>query len=121
MAEVVTGEIVLHVFEELDLLREKCILVFLCFTRERETFFIRDRMPVFPVLVKPGELPPVNGTMLIGLAVQHVGIDAADGKPVFIDAAFSLFQKPAGSLVIVLCLQGIPGDIERSVLVTELR
>ena len=115
------GEIVLHIFEELDLLREKCVLVLLCLTGDSEALFIRDSGVVFSMLFNPGELPPVNSPLFVRFPVEHIRIDAADGKPVVIDATSSLFQKPAGTGRIILCPQGIPGDIECPILVAEFR
>ena len=121
MAEVVASEVVLQVFEELDLLREKRILILLYLTGDNEALLIRDGSVIFPVQVQPGELPPVHRTLFIGFTVEHVRVHAADGKPVIIDTAFALFQKPAGPGTIVLCTQGIPRDIKCPVLVAELR
>ena len=111
----------LQVFKELDLLREKRILILLYLTGETEALLIRDGSVIFPVLVKPGELPPVHSPLFIRFPVEHVRVDAADGKPVIIDTTFALFQKPAGPGTIVLCTQGIPRDIKCPVLVAELR
>ena len=121
MAEMVAGEIVLHVFEELDLLREKRILILLCLTGEAEAILIRNGSIIFAVQVKPGELPLVHCSMFVGFAMEHVRVHAADGKPVFIDATFAVFQEPAGPGLIIMRSQRIPGDIKCTVLVAEFR
>jgi hypothetical protein len=42
---------------------------------------------VFPVLVQAGDLAPVDISLLVGLAVEHVGVHAADGEATVIDPA----------------------------------
>jgi hypothetical protein len=53
--------------------------------------------------------------------VEHVRVDPADGKPVLVDPASALFEKPAGSFRIILCPESVSRDVEYSVLVTEFR
>ena len=72
------------------------------------------------MLVEAGDLAPVHLSPFIRFPVEHVRIDAADGKPAVIDPAPVVFQKPARSLAIVLYFQGIPRNIENTVLVAEL-
>ena len=119
VSEPVTGEIILHEFEKPYLLGKECIFVFLGFTGEIEALVIRYNSIIFPVLVKSGELPPVDVPVFISFAVEHVRINAADCKTAFVNPAPSVFQEPAGSTGIILCPQCIPRDIEYTVLVAE--
>src|SRR5208283_2862470 len=89
-------------------------------TGNGKALIIRDLHVVFPVTVKAGYLPPVHISLSIGFAVEHIGIDAADGKPPVIDPAPAVFKKPARPLGIVFYLQCIAGDIKYAILVTEL-
>jgi hypothetical protein len=52
--------------------------------------------------------------------MEHIGIDTADGKALVINPAPGVLKKITGPGIIVLCFEGIPGYIERPVLVAEL-
>jgi hypothetical protein len=119
MAEPVTGEIILHKFKKPDLVGKKGIFVFFGFTGEIEALIFRNGCIILPVLVKPTELTPVNTPFFISFTVKHVGINAAYGKTAFVNPALSVFQEPAGSAIIILYPNCIPGDVENTVLVAE--
>jgi hypothetical protein len=121
MPEFVTGKIFLDELEELDFLREKCILVLLCFAGDSHTLFIQDYSIIFPVPFQSRKLSPVNDPFLVRLTVEHIGVDAADGKPAVINPAPAIFKEPAGTCLIILYPESVPGDIENPVLVAELR
>jgi hypothetical protein len=103
VSQPVTGEIILHKFEEPYLLRKECIFVLLGFTGMIEAHVIRYFSIIFPVLVKSGELPPVNVPVFVSFAVEHVGINAADSKTAVVNPAPSVVQEPAGSTGIIPC------------------
>jgi len=121
MPEAAAGKVVLQTFQEPDLLREERVLVLPGLAGEGEALVIRDTRAVLPVLVKPGELPPVNDPALVGFTVEHRGVDAADGRPAVVDTAPPVFQKPAGSSSIIPCTQCVSRDVEHTGLVAELR
>jgi hypothetical protein len=91
MSEPVTPEILLHEFEKLNLLRKECIFVLFGFAGEIEAFVIRYDSVVFPMPIKPGELPPVNLPVRVRFAVEHIRVDAADGKAAVINPAPAVF------------------------------
>ena len=95
------------------------MLVFHGLTGNGKGFLIWYLRIVFAVLIRTGYLAPVHLPSLIGFTVEHVRVDAADGKPPVIDPAPAVFKKPARSLRIIVYPQCIPGDIEGTVLVTE--
>jgi hypothetical protein len=51
--------------------------------------------------------------------MEHVRVDAADGKPIVINATSALFQKTAGPGIIILRPECVSGDIKCPVLVAE--
>jgi hypothetical protein len=71
------------------------------------------------MLVKSGELPPVNTPFFISFTVKHVGINAAYGKTVFVNPALSVFQEPAGSFIIIPYPNCVPGNVKNTVLIAE--
>ena len=103
VTEAVTAEIILHEFEKLNFLREERIFVFLGLAGEIETLVIRNYRAILPMLIKPGELPPVNVPVFVRFAVEHIRVNAADGKTAVINPTPAIFQKPAGSGIILLC------------------
>ena len=121
VSEPATSEIILYKFEKSYLLCKECIFVFLGFTGEIEALVIRYFIIIFPVLVKSGELPPVDVPLFVSFAVEHVGINVADGKTAVINPASSVFQEPARSTGVILRPQCIPRDIEYTILVAEFR
>jgi len=119
VTEPVAGEIILHTFEKMDLLGKERIFVLFGLAGEIEALVIRDNCIILPVLVKSGELPPVDEPVLVGFAVEHVWINTTDGKTAVINPAPSVFQKPAGSRFIIPCPYRIPRDIEYAILVAK--
>jgi hypothetical protein len=119
VTEVVPAEILLHEFEKLDLLREECIFVLFGLAGEIEALVIRDDSAILPMLIKPGELPPVNVPVFIRFAVEHIRVNATDGKTAVINPAPAIFQKPAGSGIVLPCPQCIPGNVENAILVAK--
>jgi hypothetical protein len=117
--EAVTAEIILHEFEKLNFMREERIFVLLGLAGELEALFIRNDSAILPMLIKPGELTPVNVPVFIRFAVKHIRVNAADGKTVVINPAPAIFQKPAGSRVVLLCPYCIPGNVENAILVAK--
>jgi hypothetical protein len=91
VTEPVTAEILLHEFEKLNLLREERIFVLLGLAGEIEALVIRDDSAILPMLIKPGELPPVNVPVFVRFAVEHIGVNAADGKTEVINPAPAVF------------------------------
>jgi hypothetical protein len=59
--------------------------------------------------------------VFIGFAVKHIWVDAADGKTVVINPTPAIFQKPAGSGIVFLCPNCIPGNVENAILVAKFR
>jgi hypothetical protein len=53
--------------------------------------------------------------------VEHVRINATDGKTLVVDPAPVLLEEKTGTAVIVLCPERIPGYIECPVLVAKFR
>jgi hypothetical protein len=102
VTELMAGEIILHEFEKSYLMGKERIFVLFGFPGEIEALVIRDYCIILPVLVESGELPPVNVTVFIRFAVEHVGINTTDSKAAVINPAPSVFQKPAGSRLIIL-------------------
>jgi hypothetical protein len=121
MPQLVPGEIILNKFKEPDFLGKKRILIFLCFTGNYHTFLIRKGSIIHPMLLQTRELPPVYNPVFVWFTVQHVRIDTADNKPPVIDTAPAVFEEPAGSCIIILYLQCIPGNIEYAILIAEFR
>jgi hypothetical protein len=119
VTEPVTGEIILHEFKKPDFLGKERIFVLLGFTGEIEALVIRDNRIILPVLVKSGELPPVDIPVFVRFPVEHKWINPTDSKTVVVDPAPSVFQKPAGLTVIILCPYCIPRDIKYAVLVAK--
>jgi hypothetical protein len=119
VTEAVTGEIIPHKFQKPDLLGKKGIFILFGFSGDVKTFIIRNCCIIVPMLVKPTKLPPVNIPVFISFTVKHVWINAAYGKTAFIYPALSVFQEPAGSVVIIPYPYCIPGDVKNTVLVTE--
>jgi hypothetical protein len=119
MTKPVTEEIILYEFEKLYFLCEECIFVLLGFTGEIETLVIGNTCVILPVLVKSGELPPVDNPMVVRFAVEHIGINTTDRKAAIVNPALSVFQEPAASTGRILCPNCIPGNIEYAVLVAE--
>jgi len=119
MPEAVTTEIFLHEFEKLNLLGKKCIFILFGLTGAIEALVSGNDSPVLSMLVKSGELPPVYISLFVRFTVEHIGVNATDGKSVFIDPAPAIFQKPAGSGFVVLCPQGITGNIENTILIAK--
>ena len=103
VTEPVTRKILLHEFEELNFLCKKRIFILLCLAGKIETLVCRNYSRKFPVLVKPGELPPVNVPVFVRFAVEHIRVNAADCKTTVVNATPAIIQKPAGSSLIVLC------------------
>ncbi len=91
VTEAVTVEILLHEFEKLNLLGEECIFVLLGLAGENEALVIRDDSAILPVLIKPGELPPVNVPVFIRFTMKHIRVNAADGKTAVINPAPAIF------------------------------
>jgi hypothetical protein len=103
VSEAVTAEILQHEFEKLNFLCKECIFVLLGLAGEIATLIIRNDSAILPMLIKPGELTPVNVPIFVRFAVEHIRVNAADGKTVVINPAPAIFQKPAGSGIVVLC------------------
>ncbi len=118
--EPVPGKPVMHAFQKCNLVSKERMLIFHRFTGNGKALIIRDLHVVLPMTVKAGYLPPVHISLSIGFAVEHIGIDTADGKPPVIDPAPAVFKKPARPLGIVFYLQCIAGDIKYAILVAEL-
>jgi hypothetical protein len=87
VSEPVTAEIILHEFEKPYLMSKESIFVLLGFTGEIEALVIRYFSIIFPVLVKSGELPPVDVPVFVSFTVEHVGINATDSETVVINPA----------------------------------
>lgn len=107
--------------KEMDLLHKEGILVLFCLAGKGEAFVSWNRGMVIPVLIKTGELPPVDFPVLVRLAVEHVRVNPAYRKPVVVYPAHPILEKPTRSFVIVFRPEGISGNIEYAVLVAELR
>jgi hypothetical protein len=121
VAKVVTAEIILHELEKLNLMREERIFVLLGLAGEMEALFFRNDRAILPMLIKPGELTPVNGSVFVRFAVKHIRINAADGKTAVINPAPAIFQKPAVSGIVLPCPYCIPGNVENAILVAKFR
>jgi hypothetical protein len=121
VAKVVTAEIILHELEKLNFMREERIFVFLGLAGEMEALFLRNDHAILPMLIKPGELTPVNIPVFIRFAVKHIRVNAADGKTAVINPAPAIFQKPAGSGIVLPCPYCIPGNVENAILVAKFR
>ena len=119
--KAVTAEINLHEFEKLNFMREERILVFLSLAGEMEALLLRNDRAILPMLIKPGELTPVNVPVFIRFPVEHIRVNAADGKTAVINPAPAIFQKPAGSGIVLLCPYCITGNIENAILVAKFR
>jgi hypothetical protein len=119
VTEPVTGEIILHEFKKLNFLGKECILVLFGFTGEIEALVIGNMCVILPMPVKSGELPPVYNSVVVGFAVEHIGINTTDCKAEVINTALSFFQKPAASAGSILGPHRVPGNIEYTVLVAE--
>jgi len=119
MAEPVTGKIILHTFEKLNFLCKERIFVLFGLAGEIEAQVIRDFSAILSMLIKPGELPPVNVPVFVRFAVKHIRVNAADSKTAVINPAPAVFQKPAGSGIIILCPYCIPGNVENAILVAQ--
>jgi hypothetical protein len=119
MPEAVTTEIFLHEFEKLNLLGKKCIFILFGLTGAIEALVSGNDSPILPMPVKPGELSPVYIPVFVRFAVEHIRVNPADGKSVFINPAPAIFQKPAGSCFVVLCPQSITGNIENTILIAK--
>jgi hypothetical protein len=111
VTEPVMGEIILHEFKKPDLLGKERIFVLFGFTCAIEALIIRDNRIIFPVLVKSGELPPVDISVFVRFPVEHRWINPTDSKTAVVNPASSVFQKPAGFTVIILCPYCISRDI----------
>jgi hypothetical protein len=119
VTEAVTAEINLHEFEKLNFMREERILVFLGLAGEMEALLLGNDRAILPMLIKPGELTPVNVPVFIRFPVEHIRVNATDGKTAVINPAPAIFQKPAGSGIVLLCPYCIPGNIENAILVAK--
>jgi hypothetical protein len=51
--------------------------------------------------------------------MEHIRVNAADGKTTVINPAPAIFEKPAGSGIVFPGPQCIPGNVENAMLVTE--
>ncbi len=91
VTEAVTAEILLHEFEKLNLLCKERIFVLLGLAGENETLVIRHDSAILPVLIKPGELAPVNVPVFVRFTVKHIRVYAADGKTAVINPAPAIF------------------------------
>ena len=108
VTEPVAVEVILHKFEKPYLVRKERIFVLLGFTGEIEAHVIRDNSIIFTMLVKPGELSPVDVSVFIRFTVEHVWINATDSETVFINPAPPVVEEQAGLPGIVLRPQSIP-------------
>jgi len=72
VTQTVTVEINLHEFEKLNFMREERILVFLSLAGEMEALLLRNDRAILPMLIKPGELTPVNLSLIIRFSVEHI-------------------------------------------------
>ena len=120
MPEVVHGKIFVNGLKKRDLLGEKCVLVFLDLPGE-STHSSRESAGSEPMLVWVGKLSPYHFPACARTAAEHMGVDAAAGKPLVINPTLSAFKKPAGSGRVVVHPECIPGNIKHAVLVAELR
>jgi len=120
MPEIFPGKFFLYAFEKCNLVSKECMFVFHGFAGDGKTFLICNLCIVFAMLVKAGYLTPVHFAPVIGFTVKHIRVDAADSKPTVIDPAPAIFKKPARPVFIVFYPDGITGDIEYAILVTEL-
>src|SRR5512137_1811907 len=76
---------------------------------------------VLTMFIKAGNLTPVDLPPFVRLPVQHVRVNATDGKPLVIYPAPVVLKEPAGPAIIVPCSERISGYVECSVLVAKLR
>ena len=79
-------------------------------------FFI-DRIFICAVFAQSADLPPVDDAFLIRFQMDHVRVDAADGRPFVIDRTPVVFKKDAGPVRVVFRPQGVAGDIKVSELI----
>ena len=115
VTQPITSKEVAESLSEPDLLLKERRLVYPGLPGDPGAFGIVDRVVVAPVLVQAADLPPVDTTRIVGLPVEHVGIDPADGEPPVVYAAPAILKEDAGA--VRFGPEGVARDIESSLLI----
>ncbi len=111
-------KMVVETLEECDFLVQICF--FICFNHIRDPLCLVmcDLNMVITMLVKAGDLAPVDRAIFSLLAMEHVWVDAADTHSVRVNGAPAVRVKEITPPIIV-GPERVPGGIENSILIAK--